>query len=175
MLRLSHHYILSDTCQSEAFKYTVKSADQAIYRGAFADGLEFVENASKLEATSADLSILVQVIERAIEDLQPTAYSFVRVFSSKKTNSLAVTHGGHVNELERYKTIKQAVESNIQRLIAAGGDRYLPGDGSFLVRGSTVSSPKPPDLAAAWEPSYTAGKTVKLPAAKKGGCVCIVA
>ncbi|RYH18437.1 hypothetical protein EON65_27235 [archaeon] len=67
---MSYHYKLSPpTLRDLAFKYTLKSADQAIAQGAFGDGLYFSNDAVSLATTEAEVRILQDVVRAGVEDL----------------------------------------------------------------------------------------------------------
>lgn len=69
-IRLSYHYKLSPSyLQDMAFKYTLKSADQAIAQGAFGDGLYFSQDAASLATNDAEFRILQEVVRAGVEDL----------------------------------------------------------------------------------------------------------
>lgn len=70
--RLSYHYRNSQGRRALALKYTVKSADQAIARGAFSDGLSYLQMARPLAVSKAELGVLLDVVNAALKDLQPT-------------------------------------------------------------------------------------------------------
>jgi len=68
--QLSYHYKLSLGERAAAFKYSVKAADQAISRGAFAKGLEFCSGALEMAKTCNELDVFSVVISRGYEDLR---------------------------------------------------------------------------------------------------------
>lgn len=64
------HYKLSGPqFRDSAFKYELKSADQAIAQGAFTEGLDFARAAYMLAETKAEYSILLDVLVAGLEDL----------------------------------------------------------------------------------------------------------
>lgn len=67
--RLALHYRESKNHNSEAFKYQLKAADQAISQGAFKDGLKFAEISLSLAETNAELHLLSEVVSGAILDM----------------------------------------------------------------------------------------------------------
>jgi hypothetical protein len=52
-----------------AFKYKVKSADQAICHDAFHDGLTFLQAANTIAVSKAEFKVLLAVISAALDDL----------------------------------------------------------------------------------------------------------
>lgn len=69
-----------------AFKYEIKSADQAIGQGAYNDGLEFLHTALKYANHKVELRLLLELIAIAKEDIQEAI----------RNQSYAYSHGhGH--------------------------------------------------------------------------------
>lgn len=68
--RLGFHYRHSKNNRHLAFKYEMKAADQVISKGAFTDGLRFVENAFESAATKGEWELLVDFIEGTIDDME---------------------------------------------------------------------------------------------------------
>lgn len=68
-LRLTYHFAKVQGKRSDAFKYAVKSADQAIKRGAMTDGLTSVQNAAKMALTRTEFRVLINVVDRALDEL----------------------------------------------------------------------------------------------------------
>lgn len=67
--RLGFHYRRSNGNRELAFKYELKAGDQAIERGAYSNGLTFLKNASDYADHRAELKILIEVIQLAIDDM----------------------------------------------------------------------------------------------------------
>lgn len=170
---------MSEDCHLPAFKYTVKAADQAIYRGAFSDGLNYVQNAAKLDMDVENIKVLIRVINRAIQDLEPKG--FFSAFGKKKvqTASDAVLANAVANELEGFKAVKVKLEKQLSD-IDPNGAKYSdiesnhPSRKASLANNGEIENSKTPmkgqNLLDAWEPSYTAGKTVKMNS-RHGNCV----
>lgn len=169
---------MSEDCHLLAFKYTVKAADQAIYRGAFSDGLNYVQSAAKLEMDANNVKVLIRVINRAIQDLEPKG--FFSGFGKKKaqTASDTVLANAVASELEGFKDVKTKLE-NVLKELDPNGAKYSDIESNHPSRkaslaNSEVENSKSPmkgqNLLDAWEPSYTAGKTVKANN-KNGNCV----
>lgn len=55
--------------REQAFKYELKSADQAIAEGAFVEGLEFAKSALSIAEHQAELYILLDVLNAGLEDM----------------------------------------------------------------------------------------------------------
>jgi hypothetical protein len=73
--RLAYHFGKVQGKRSDAFKYTVKAADQAIKRGAMTDGLTAVQNASKMAIARTEYRVLINVVDRALDELQAMGFS----------------------------------------------------------------------------------------------------
>jgi hypothetical protein len=68
---LSYHYSCSRGHRPLAFKYTLKSADQAISKGAYRNGLALLDNAVKLSRYSkGEIGKLIEVVNRGLRDMQ---------------------------------------------------------------------------------------------------------
>lgn len=75
---MSYHYRNSvrnnDEKRGEAFKYTVKAADQAISKASYPDGLAFLQLAVPFAQGMDEYRTLLEVVRTALEDLAPTRY-----------------------------------------------------------------------------------------------------
>jgi hypothetical protein len=180
---LSYHFLMSDECSDLAFKYTVKAADQAIYQGAFADGLNFVQRAVKIESDVSNKRRLLRVIERAIDDLSPKGL-FFKPFSSRKKDisaSDAILAHAVQSEIEGFKAARAIVIDEIH-ILDPNGDKYavIPSRIASFADKNNLNNSKIEDtpsmlarrqtLQEAWEPSYTGGKTTKS-VVRNGVCV----
>lgn len=66
-------------CRSNAFKYTVKAADQAISSGNFGTGLLYLQYAQSMLKYDSELVILLRVAETALFDMSPK-YTILKRF-----------------------------------------------------------------------------------------------
>jgi hypothetical protein len=66
---LSHHY-KNGLDPKNAFKYQIKSAALAVSSGAFNDGYKFIESSLDILATIEEIDIVIQVCNRALDDLK---------------------------------------------------------------------------------------------------------
>lgn len=66
-------------CRSNAFKYTVKAADQAISSGNFGTGLLYLQYAQSMLKYDSELLILLRVAETALFDMSPK-YTILKRF-----------------------------------------------------------------------------------------------
>jgi hypothetical protein len=66
-------------CRSQAFKYTVKAADQAISSGNFGTGLLYLQYAQSMLKYDSELLILLRVAETAVFDMSPK-YTLLKHF-----------------------------------------------------------------------------------------------
>jgi hypothetical protein len=144
-----------------SFKYELKAADQAISRGAFSDGLGFVEAASLLAVTKPELKVMQDVIARALRDINRDIGPTLRQGST--TTLLAATarkviHGsGGSGEGSSLPTNAQtkgiiAAYTALQEKTQASLDKFAknnPGNGSSGARGGG-------DARLNWQPSYVA-------------------
>ena len=70
--RLGYHYRLSNEPEDRkwAFKYKLKAADQAIFRGSYNEALVLLEKAYNVTESILELEILLQVVLVAIIDVK---------------------------------------------------------------------------------------------------------
>jgi hypothetical protein len=162
---LSYHYLLSEESTDLAFKYTVKAADQAIHRGAFSDGLNYVQTAAKISISADKRSILLRVVDRAIIDLEPKMSFSLKLGGSRKhyPNTQAVSASTPTSELYKYKAIREQLE---QALTECTQNEATYKENELFIRECPRDQENAVDTKQTfedvWEPSYTAGKTVKL-------------
>jgi class 3 adenylate cyclase len=76
---LSYHYAMGINCRSQAFKYTVKAADQAISSGNFGTGFLYLQYAQSMLKYDSELVILLRVAETALFDMSPK-YTLLKRF-----------------------------------------------------------------------------------------------
>ena len=84
---LGYHYKRSNHNQALAFKYELKAADQALSRGAFADGLDLMTSACALAVSEPEWDIAAEVLKLAVSDLQRLVTSLNRIPVTTPTSS----------------------------------------------------------------------------------------
>ena len=82
--------------RSDALKYAVKAADQAIKSGAMTDVLTSVQNAAKMALTRTEFRVLINVVDRALDELQVKG-------GNEEPNS----------KLEAYKILKNSLDEGL--------------------------------------------------------------
>lgn len=99
---MSYHFRNSHGRRPQALKYTVKSADQAISRGAFSDGLSYLQIARPLAVSRAELHVLLEVVNAALRDLSPNGLAeTMRRVSMSFQNSNHLSSSGNNTKLQQ--------------------------------------------------------------------------
>eukprot|EP00981_Chlorochromonas_danica_P003669 scaffold681_cov173-Ochromonas_danica.AAC.32 len=126
---LAYHYKKSGVeYREQAFKYELKSADQAIAEGAFVEGLEFAKSALSIAEIQAELYILLDVLNAGLEDMaynlnnrsfnQPSPVKdkvSPSIFSRNSRNGGTIFNFGTSDKLMKdYNALKQDVENLAQ-------------------------------------------------------------
>ena len=75
---LSYHYAMAEGCRSSAFRFTVKTADQAISQGSFSKGLTYLDHAASFLEYESELIVLLKVAEMANFDMSPKSTLMTR-------------------------------------------------------------------------------------------------
>lgn len=161
---MGHHYKNSLGKRHLAFKYEVKAADQAICRGAYNDGLKFVDMASNLAVNKSELKVLIAVISRALDDLSPQLK-----IGNGKTRRLSFNRGKALtNTVAAYmqlkinaeaalgkvsKTVNLSSSASIRTTPASGVDELTP-----LPASNRILVSRQPSAKLTWEPSYVAAR-----------------
>lgn len=113
---LSYHYrsccnILKEK-RPTALKYTLKSADQAISRGAYTDALTFLEIAKPHAETHDELKVFIAIVRVAIRDILPNkGLNFTDTFLSTMTGSIPSIDSAKLNILNQYKHLKGELQT----------------------------------------------------------------
>lgn len=104
---MAYHFRSASNKRGEACKYAVKSADYALSRGAFNDGLIFALAATEMADTRAENRMLLQVVDIALLELQERGMveDFVVLDSDE--------------EIWTYETLKQRLQQQIGKMKAA--------------------------------------------------------
>lgn len=151
------HYTKSIGKRAQAFKYKVKAADQAISRGAFTDGFMFVESAVELAVTRPELRVLLDVINRALRDLNANGATKVPMsFGRRISRSFTVGNPWDQanNRIAAYLQLKLNVESAVEKLTVKSPEKR-----SELMADARKNGFKTQHSAQLnWQPSYVASK-----------------
>jgi hypothetical protein len=146
LCRLGQHYLKSLGNRGLAFKYELKAADQAISRGAFSDGLMFVEAATKLAVTKPELKVISDVISRALRDIAPISNAKIAQSVRKVTHkSFAGTTDAANSKIAAYMELQSGVQARLDKFAKNGPNNVLGGKPGH-------------DVRLTWQPSYVASK-----------------
>ena len=167
--RLSVHYSKSHGKRALAFKYKVKSADQAICRGAFSDGLTFLQASATVAVAKAELRVLIDVINRAINDLQlilspPSKGSSKkdRKFAKRLADiSLCLDESDIIKRIMEYDALKIEVEASLTRMSHPSMADTVGTANAVSMASQKMSSAKFKKQLSSklnWQPSYVASK-----------------
>lgn len=144
-----------------AFKFQVKAADQAISRGAYNDGLVFVNNAVPLAVSKPELKVLLEVINRGLVDItqsvKATQTQFRRLSRSFSPNEQVG------NRIASYMNLKLSTEAALEKLTkgSAPSIKEEPGRKSNKSPGpggAPMLSNRQPSARLNWQPSYVASR-----------------
>lgn len=169
--RLAQHYVNCIGKRSLAFKYKVKAADQAISRGAYNDGFQFAQSATKLAVSKEELRVLLQVINRAVRDLSNIMPNLAAIGSTRRRSISGTGTGLNGNpsvqelinsnapEAQRmmpYLQLKIQTEAALEKLSKVA---VRPEDASGSgTKNRLVLNTKQPSGKLNWQPSYVASK-----------------
>lgn len=176
MRSLCYHYGVSPDHINEAFKYAVKAADDCIAGSAYADALIHVRKANNLITTGVEARALLDVVNRAIEDMKPrgTIRDIVRRVSSLAWNEASSTFSfaSRVGNMDNsgiqrmYSKLKNAISMKLIRLEHVDEvPDSKPQDGGFFVLKwfqKNVKGENDPGKLN-WQPSYTANRSMFTP------------
>lgn len=143
------HYNKSIGNRNQAFKYQLKAADQALSRGAFSDGLIFLETACKLAVSKPELKVTSDVITRALRDIVPPPIMKTAA-SIRRPNNKAFAVIGVNNEqlnlkIEAYKALQARIQVRLEKILNNNKSNVLGGKA-------------PGDVRLTWQPSYVASR-----------------
>lgn len=150
LLSLGAHYSKSLGNRGLAFKYEIKAADQAISRGAFSDGLFFLEAAQKMAVTKPELKVLSDVIARALRDIAPPTAAKITTTVRKVTN---MSFRGAASSSADPRHGKQQAYQNMQARTQAQLDKFAQNNANNVLGGKG-----PGDVRLTWQPSYVASR-----------------
>jgi len=141
------------------FKYKVKAADQAISRGAFNDGLAFVQAAQQYARSRPEWRVLLDVITRALGDIAPPPTTKLGHGLRRLSKSFSINNDHDQTSLKiaAYMQLKIATEAKLDLMNGSGKideeDPKSPGgtkNRQFINR--------QPSGRLNWQPSYVASK-----------------
>lgn len=138
--------------RGSAFKYEIKAADQAISRGAFSDGLVFLEAAHKLALTKPELKVLSDVIGRALRDLGPISTgnakiaASVRKVTERSFRSSAMAAHPASGKQKAYLAMQAKVQAQLDKIANNQKQNVLGGNRNGG------------DAKLTWQPSYVASR-----------------
>lgn len=69
-LSLARHYRFDPALRRLAFKYSIKSADQAVSVGAYDDGVRFAREAYEKASNKSEFRVLLKVLDAGLEDIR---------------------------------------------------------------------------------------------------------
>lgn len=135
--------------------YEIKAADQAISRGAFSDGLSFLEAAQKVAVTKPELKVLNDVIARALQDIGPVNNAKITATVRKVANRSFRQSGnsGNGNGLTDPRHGKQQAYIQMQTKIHAQLERFAQNR-----QQNTMGKKTPKEVRLTWQPSYVASR-----------------
>lgn len=147
---LGVHYMKSQGKRALAFKYKVKAADQAISRGAFSDGYSFVETAATLAVTRPELKVLVDVLSRALRDLNPTGQRQQSSIGRRMSRSFNISNpfDQSAGRISAYMQLKINTEIKLEKLTVTP-TKDSSGKAGFRAHHSAQLN---------WQPSYVMSK-----------------
>lgn len=157
----SHHHL--------AFKFELKSADQAIAHGAFEEGLEFAKSSFSLAQTHSELLVLLDVLATALEDMSYNSapsplFSLKascedgRQFSTSPADILSASSnmGENLSLWEEDKLIKDF--SALKREVEQASADKLQSESTAPARHQVIVPNKPASGFLTWQASYTKRK-----------------
>ena len=158
--RLGHHYKKSTGKRHLAFKYHIKAADQAICRGAFNDGLKFVDTASNLAVSKLELRVLIAVVSRALDDLNPQVKT-----NSVKTRRISFNRSKTItNTIAAYMQLKINAEAAFGKVSKTSSEKCGTGEGGNALPAATnrIIVSRQPSAKLTWQPSYVASRSSEM-------------
>ena len=154
--------------RSLAFKYLLKAADQAISRGAFSDGLGFIEDAFRFAFIKPELTVLADVLNRALHDIEPIKNSKI----SKNIKKIVNKQSFGIADTNNNTATTATINTNVQTKILAYTDilnkveiklnNFAKNAPAKLLTTSNSNSKSnnkgPTEARLNWQPSYVASR-----------------
>eukprot|EP00598_Pedospumella_elongata_P013352 CAMPEP_0185010280 /NCGR_PEP_ID=MMETSP1098-20130426/94423_1 /TAXON_ID=89044 /ORGANISM="Spumella elongata, Strain CCAP 955/1" /LENGTH=2012 /DNA_ID=CAMNT_0027539123 /DNA_START=54 /DNA_END=6092 /DNA_ORIENTATION=- len=161
---LGYHYRRCPDKRPLAFKYELKAADQQVAKGAYGDGLNFLKSAAKLAEKDVELEVVLEVIDRAIEDIKEQngqatvamGHSTIKRLQSFYTGATDSRTNGIVL---RYNALKKLVHTKLAQL-KADADRLIAEEKSADRKKVMLQKARQENTGARlnWQPSYASSK-----------------
>eukprot|EP01032_Pedospumella_encystans_P010794 gene10794-12589_t len=161
---LGYHYRRCPDKRPLAFKYELKAADQQVAKGAYGDGLNFLKSAAKLAEKDVELEVVLEVIDRAIEDIKEQngqatvamGHSTIKRLQSFYTGATDSRTNGIVL---RYNALKKLVHTKLAQL-KADADRLIAEEKSADRKKAMLQKARQENTGARlnWQPSYASSK-----------------
>ena len=113
---LSYHYSFTSGHRREAFKYTMKAADQAISRGSFRFGLNLLTRAQSISRTIDEFEVVEKVLEQALQDIVRFKTKSPKIPSNPilKRQGTITDGGTDANLIEEFQKLRELVHNSIQ-------------------------------------------------------------
>lgn len=112
MFSLAHHYRQGHN-KAKAFKYELKAAALVVSSGAYHDGFLLAERSLHLAEHYVELIALLEVIDKAVEDLQQIVMPQIRqeVILSHFLNRTAENDDGSLQGVDSFSTVEEPTNS----------------------------------------------------------------
>lgn len=159
--RLGYHYKRCPEKRPLAFKYELKAADQQVAKGAYSDGLTFLKSAAKLAQREVELDVVLEVINRAIEDIreenkQASAPNTLMRLQSFYTGSTDTRSNGFVLRYNALKKLLLRKKDSLHRESEQAITSEKNADRKKELLQKARNEAQAGTLT--WQPSYVAGK-----------------
>lgn len=161
--RLGYHYKRCPDKRPLAFKYELKAADQQVAKGAYSDGYTFLKSAAKLAEREVELDVVLEVIDRAIEDIREESKSM----SSPASNTIMRLQSFYTGSTDtrsngfilRYNALKKLVLRKKDSLHKTS-QKAITSEKNVDKKKELLLKAREDENAArlTWQPSYVAGK-----------------
>lgn len=119
-IRLGYHFQKASGKREIVFKYKLKAGDQAISRGAYYAGYQYLESAASLAVKPSELQVLQEVITVAITELKvPTIINMFLASTSKNSSSSSnSTSSGSVGDtrMKDFKRLQEETENKLNKI-----------------------------------------------------------
>jgi hypothetical protein len=140
---LAYHYKLGND-YTNAFKFDIKSSALAVSSGAFNDGYKLIESSLELLQTVEELDIVIQVCQRAIDDLKLLIFNIMDKNNTAGNIGRSMSQDGHVPSGRSSSTYNMNPIVNTSQLIRRFSNTLYTlvfgGNGNNNGAGSEVNS-----------------------------------
>ena len=113
---MGYHFQKASGKREIIFKYKLKAGDQAISRGAYYAGYQYLESAASLAVKPSELQVLQEVISVAITELKiPT---IINKFLTTTSKSNSYNNGGALNDtrMKDFKRLQEETENKLNKI-----------------------------------------------------------